>query len=535
MLLEVLLRIPPSGQASLILGSLFFLWHLWTFTAKHSIWPSQPKELPYHMPHTGHLYSFFFGSVQLMERGLRHTDQTREPFSIQLPGRKLYIITRPEDVTQVFNNKTSTLDHDSTLRETLLAFGVTDEGSRLAWRTPEPGERDSLSLLGPNQPLGDAAARVPPKSLINWIRDSFRRHLMTPQSLYEMADLFRDSLLDSIRMDRIAHYTTRPDGAVSLYPFLRQAMVEASVRSIFGSHLHEVDPDCVAHMLAFNDHAWQIVMRYPRFFGHSSVSKPYDRMMETMRTFVQRPLAENEGANPLIRNVLIGMEAANLDTQSRAAIVLMIFWAATSNEYNALFWLISHLMHDPALLQEVKRETDAAWKDGNLNTKHFKRDCPVLDAIFHEIFRHKNAAGTMRLVSETTVIGGKELQPGNLAYIPFRQLHHNEAVWGPTYQDFDHTRFIDNKSLVRHPSFRPFGGGQTHCTGRTLAKLEVFSAAAILLRRFDMRLAGATAAGNSEKPSFPVLDNETLSLGLNGPLRGSDLFVKMIEKVEGEL
>ncbi|PSR97369.1 cytochrome P450 [Coniella lustricola] len=529
MLWEIAIGIPRAWQATLLAVFVLLVWRLWTFTATHIFWPSRPKELPYYIPFLGHVYSFFFSSFELMERGLSYTYRSHEPLSIQLPGRKLYIITRPEDVSEVFNNKTHTLDHDSTLRETLLAFGVTLEGSKRAWRSRDTGDRPF-----PHDHTSDAprTAAQPAQSLINWIRDSFRKHLMNPQTLYEMADLFRDSLLESFSSERLEQYiaTGSSQNSIPVYTFLRHAMVEASVRSIFGQHLHEVDPECVQNMLAFNDHAWQIVMRYPTFFGLSSVSKPYNTMMRTMRAFVQRPLSDNDGANPLIKNVLRGMEVAELDTQSRAAVILMIFWAATSNEYNALFWIISHLMHDPALLEVVRRETDAAWSmNGScLDTKHLKKGCPTLNAVFHEILRHKNAAGTMRLVKSTTLIGGKTLKPGNLAYVPFRQLHNNEAVWGPACNDFDHTRFLDkNKAMMRNPAFRPFGGGQTHCTGRTLAKLEVFSAVAILLRRFEVKLA-QTSDGSF--PSLPALDTQTISLGINGPVRGSDLLIEISNK-----
>lgn len=99
-------------------------------------------------------------------------------------------------------------------------------------------------------------------------------------------------------------------------------------------------------------------------------------------------------------------------------------------------------------------------------------------------------------------------------------------MWGDDCLEFDHTRFLKKKYLARNPSFRPFGGGVTYCPGRTLAKREVFSAVAIFLRRFNMRL-----ALNGSKPQpFPVLNIKTPSLGLNGPTQGMDVIVEMAER-----
>lgn len=203
---------------------------------------------------------------------------------------------------------------------------------------------------------------------------------------------------------------------------------------------------------------------------------------------------------------------------------------AVSNEYNGIFWLLTHLVYDPPLLEEVKRETEAAWQSGQLNIKYLGDSCPVLDATFNEVLRHKNAAGAMRLIKEKTEIGSptKKLQPGNMVYIPFHQIHTNEVVWGERCLDFDHTRFLKRKSLARHASFRPFGGGATYCPGRTLAKQEVFSAVAIILHRFDVRL--ATMGNKVQSQVFPVLNVKTPSLGLNGPVKGMDVIVEMLPR-----
>lgn len=187
---------------------------------------------------------------------------------------------------------------------------------------------------------------------------------------------------------------------------------------------------------------------------------------------------------------------------------------------------MSHLLYDESLLEKVREETEAAWQDGELNMKHLSESCPVLDATFNEVLRHKNGAGAMRLVAETTDVGGKQLQPGNMAYIPFHQLHTNEDVWGERRLEFDHTRFLKKKSLARNTSFRPFGGGATYCPGRTLAKREVFSAVAIFLHRFNMKL----AVTGKEKQPFPVLNIKTPSLGVNGPVKDMDVIVEMTER-----
>ena len=226
-------------------------------------------------------------------------------------------MTRPQDVTEIFNNK-SGIDNDYSLREALIAFGVKNEDLRRAWHQPYPSDRCYLS----NNPLNPQHM-----CFIKWVQDSYRKHLLTPQTLEQMCTVFVESLLNNISIDNLAYCMRGETSLFSLYSMIRNVMVEASAQSMFGPHLHEIDPNIVEHMLMFNDNAWQVVMRHPDFFGTLAVSKPRKRMIAIMRKFVERPSDGSRLANSFVRNVLSMMDTTKLDMDSRAAMMLMIFWA----------------------------------------------------------------------------------------------------------------------------------------------------------------------------------------------------------------
>lgn len=226
-------------------------------------------------------------------------------------------MTRPSDVNDIFNNQTG-IDNDHSLREILLAFGVTADGLRRAWHVPQPGDWSYV----PNSPWNPQQM-----CFIKNVQDGYRKHLLTAKTMEKMCQVFVDSLLSSLTTDSISWCLAGEDNTYSLYSVVRHAMVEASAQSMFGSHLHEIEPDIVQDMLNFNDNAWQVVMRYPDFWSRSLVSEPRKRMMATMRQFVERPRSQNNQANSFIQNVLAGMEATELDMHSRSAMMLMIFWA----------------------------------------------------------------------------------------------------------------------------------------------------------------------------------------------------------------
>lgn len=74
-------------------------------------------------------------------------------------------------------------------------------------------------------------------------------------------------------------------------------------------------------------------------------------------------------------------------------------------------------------------------------------------------------------------------------------------------------------ALTRSPSWRPFGGGKTLCTGRHAAKHATLIFIATLLRRFDVEKVGAVG--------LPEVDLGRPVLGISAVKEGQDYKVKI--------
>ena len=191
------------------------------------------------------------------------------------------------------------------------------------------------------------------------------------------------------------------------------------------------------------------------------------------------------------------------------------------NPYKFAFWLLSYILFNPELLAALRTETRPALQDNKLNLAYLKNSCPRLNAVFLETLRVTSGALSARKVIAPTPLGDKILGAGNTVLIPLRQLHQNEAVFGDAPERFDPHRFLENRELRNSSSFKPFGGGVSHCPGQVLAKAEMLVFVALVLQRFDVEL-----ARDGLSQAFPVLDGSTPSLGVNGPVKGSDVFVR---------
>lgn len=176
-----------------------------------------------------------------------------------------------------------------------------------------------------------------------------------------------------------------------------------------------------------------------------------------------------------------------------------------SNAYRGCFWALTHLLHDESLLALIREEINPAFTTSSAtpNMAYLLDHCPLLASFYDEVIRITVDPIAVRVTSSEVTIGGKTLQPGRKVLAPFRQMHFNPDVYGADAATFDPRRFASNPKLQRSTSWRPFGGGNTHCPGRFIARREVYMFVAIVLFRFDVKLA---AGADGKKQTFPVLD-----------------------------
>lgn len=99
---------------------------------------------------------------------------------------------------------------------------------------------------------------------------------------------------------------------------------------------------------------------------------------------------------------------------------------------------------------------------------------------------------TIRKAKADVELGGTYKIPcGTELLIPILAVHHDQATWGPYANEFNPSRFSEGVSrAARHPfAFIPFGLGVRTCVGMNLAILQTKLTLAIMLQRFNFRLA----------------------------------------------
>ena len=81
------------------------------------------------------------------------------------------------------------------------------------------------------------------------------------------------------------------------------------------------------------------------------------------------------------------------------------------------------------------------------------------------------------------------------------------------------TASLNTKDLAKHPRYKPFGGGQTICPGRFVARQEVYVFVTLILHRFRGKLASEQA--------FLRFELATPTTGIISPKKGDDVVISV--------
>lgn len=117
--------------------------------------------------------------------------------------------------------------------------------------------------------------------------------------------------------------------------------------------------------------------------------------------------------------------------------------------------------------------------------ERLRRDPGLAAGAMDELLRYDSPVqSTRRITLEPIEVGKRRLEAGAFVVLSLASANRDPARWGPTADDLDLTR----AGACEHVSF---GGGNHHCLGAHLARLEGEVAISKLLQRFpDLELAG---------------------------------------------
>ncbi|KAI0582960.1 Cytochrome P450 [Pyrenophora tritici-repentis] len=206
-----------------------------------------------------------------------------------------------------------------------------------------------------------------------------------------------------------------------------------------------------------------------------------------------------------------------------AATYLIIIHAAVANVVPTLFWCVTYVFSQPALLVELRDELSAAVTiEANtavVDADRIQSNCPLLLSVLRETQRLVSVGTLHRRVVDDTVVSTHRresqgqsylLKKGTNMLISMKSAHRNPLTWGPTANEFHADRFLekqpsameenpDDSTHLRRVGYFPFGGGQDQCPGRHFAITHIMGTMAVLILGHDITAVGG---GPISQPGF---------------------------------
>ncbi|KAF1951248.1 cytochrome P450 [Byssothecium circinans] len=509
-------RIPPSILYPVLAVACFLLaFRIWRFTIRPWLHPQEPRELPYWIPYLGHTIPYLWSGHHVVMRAQKYFKNTREPFSITLIDRTIYIILHPDDAAEAYKN-TTTMVFDKIVQNLQLMFGISKQTMERVWLKPLSKEEDvvarELKLSNPGL-----------KSLGELSMDFWRTQLVGQEG-YKDAETKLLHYIDAVLAEQVKCAHEKANGEITLARLTREVLIGAAMRAFFGPKLFEIEPDFVDIYSAFDVESWKLWFKWP-FAKEMWRNKA--RVEEALRTWIRLPREEREGMSYIVDMVEQTQRAVGTGEDDLVKIMNLLVFVINTNTYKACYWALAHLFNDPILLSTIRSETASALSaDGTLDAQFLRDSTPWTSALFNEALRYYSASSSIRLALTSTRIGNRVLPAKSVVFIPFRPNHFTDSFsTASSAVDDSHVfspqRFVRNKKLSASQNFRPFSGGSSYCPGRVLARQEAAAFVALLVGKYGVEVV---------EGGVPETQGRVPAKGFMKAKEGQDVRIKIIKR-----
>jgi len=153
-----------------------------------------------------------------------------------------------------------------------------------------------------------------------------------------------------------------------------------------------------------------------------------------------------------------------------------------------------HVLREPKIYAEIKREIDEATAAGKLSHMPQWNEVQALlyfQACLKEAMRIRPAVGlniTRLVPPEGTEIEGTRLPGGTKVALNGWVLHRNEAIFGRDPKAYRPERWLEGDAKNMERYMFQFGGGSHLCIGKNLALLEMNKTLPFLFREYEFEL-----------------------------------------------
>ncbi|KAI0117412.1 cytochrome P450 [Daldinia grandis] len=482
--------------------------------------------VPYWIPFLGHAIPMAMDSGAFVSKIMKQFG-TDTPVTIRVGALKFTVIASPKHIQAMFKNS-------KMLSNKLVTTFVLDHllGS----------SKNIISLYNADDSGMAAKARVgskvKPEDRVFYFQIRTAHKYLSGQHLHALNERFLTTLdRDLEAIDIGGEWVEYPD----LYRFLQLTVARASIETVYGTKLLELNPTFVEDFWEFEINAPNFLRAMPRWM----IPGAYHAREKLIKSFVKSHSYANTHfdcskigpeevewepnfGSRLIRarqDSMLKMEL--MDAEARACEDLGLMFGLNANVLPCIFWYIVEAIRRPKLLNQLLADVAVATSSetGKIDIQQLCNQ-PLTQSMHAEILRLYIAIFTLRRGEMGSInFSGYKLEAEDLAIIYSRTGALDEEAWSRSgripkapLDQFDAERFLVGPdshlwsgptmgmsgSITSHNSIKPgnrqfsmaglagiwlpFGGGDRMCPGRHYAKAEMTITLALLFNKFDVEL-----------------------------------------------
>lgn len=252
----------------------------------------------------------------MLTKSRQYFGNTREPFALTILGMKTYVLTKAEDVGDVYRN-TETLSFEEFVQAMMKILG-----------NSEPCIKTMFTRLPKDKP---GFPNPHGKSMGILFREMHIHQLFPGDNLTFLEKSFRDFFDRHLGREEIlqlpyASSDTPESIVVPLVQWCSDYFVKASQEAYFGPKLAEIDPHLTDHFIVFDELSYQIIYQYPRFLA-GELQRSRDSILTGFETYLQLDPAQRTGDAWFIKAAEAEMRRIDLSSQDMSIALLAFYWA----------------------------------------------------------------------------------------------------------------------------------------------------------------------------------------------------------------
>jgi len=246
-----------------------------------------------------------------------HFRNSKETYSITVAGQRIYILTSPEDVQDVYKNTTS-VSWSRFVQDLYRWIGISQSNIEKLWRAPT----DEAKALHPQR-------RLPPIQMV----EEYQKHQLLPGGkLDDIAKMFVKQLDQAICWQHLTENSpyvlesSSDSVKISLLEWTEQVFISTTTEIFWGKSIWNVAPGLIDSFLKWENTTWKYVFQLPRFLSNDMYTAR-DQLIDAFTTYYGQASGNRADANWYVNKAEAEYRDIAFNDHDLAKVNMLQHWA----------------------------------------------------------------------------------------------------------------------------------------------------------------------------------------------------------------